>query len=65
MRIASLSLAFRVFERRTATGSRLLSVRAKSFRKTNSVTSRHVKGEQASFPVDVRGSKTSFHKFSN
>ena len=67
------SLSNNVFERRTSTGSGLFSVfdggfaqifsqiayiTVKKLRNTNFISSRHVKRENTSLPVDVRRSKT-------
>ena len=66
-----------VFERRTSTGSGLFSffdggfaqifsqiasITVKKLRNTNFISSRHVKRENTSLPVDVRRSKTSLLK---
>ena len=74
------SLSNNVFERRTSTGSSLFSffdggfaqifgqiasITVKKLRKTNFISSRHVKRENTSLPVDVRGSKTSLLKLPN
>ena len=71
------SLSNNVFERRTSTGSGLFSffdggfaqifcqiasITVKKLRTTNFISSRHVKGENTSLPVDVRRSKTSLLK---
>ena len=71
------SLSNDVFERRTSTGSGLFSffdggftqifsqiasITVKKLRNTNFISSRHVKGENTSLPVDVRRSKTSLLK---
>ena len=68
------SLSNNVFERRTSTGSGLFSffdggfaqifsqiasITVKKLRNTNFISSRHVKRENTSLPVDVRRSKTS------
>ena len=75
-----LKLPNRVFERRTSTGSGLFAflgggfsyifeqivfVRVKTLGITNLLASRHFKREKASFPVDVRRSKTSLLKLPN
>ena len=67
------SLSKVVFERRTSTGSGLFSsfdgvfaqifsqiafITVKKLRNTNFISSRHVKRENATLPVDVRRSKT-------
>ena len=69
-----------VFERRTSTGSGLFSsldgvfaqifsqiasITVKKLRNTNFISSRHVKRENASLPVDVRLSKTPLLKLSS
>jgi len=74
------SLSNDVFERRTSTGSGLFSffdggfaqifsqiasITVKKLRNTNFVSSRHVKRENASLPVDVRRSKTPLLKLPN
>ena len=74
------SLSNNVFERRTSTGSGLFSffdggfaqifsqiasITVKKLRNTNFISSRHVKRENTSLPVDVRGSKTSLLKLPN
>ena len=71
------SLSINVFERRTSTGSGLFSffdggftqifsqiasITVKKLRNTNLISSRHVKRENTSLPVDVRRSKTSLLK---
>ena len=71
------SLSNNVFEGRTSTGSGLFSffdggfaqifsqiasITVKKLRNTNFISSRHVKRENTSLPVDVRGSKTSLLK---
>ena len=71
------SLSNNVFERRTSTGSGLFSffdggfaqifsqiasITLKKLRNTNFISSRHVKRENTSLPVDVRRSKTSLRK---
>ena len=71
------NLSNNVFERRTLTGSGLFSffdggfaqifsqiasITVKKLRNTNFKSSRHVKRENASLPVDVRRSKTSLLK---
>ena len=71
------SLSSNVFERRTSTGSGLFSnfdggfaqifsqiasITVKKLRNTNFISSRHVKRENTSLPVDVRPSKTSLLK---
>ena len=71
------SLSINVFERRTSTGSGLFSffdggfaqifsqiasITVKKLRNTNFISSRHVKRENTSLPVDVRRSKTSLLK---
>ena len=71
------SLSNNVFERRTSTGSGLFSffdggfaqifsqiasIKVKKLRNTNFISSRHVKRENTSLPVDVRRSKTSLLK---
>ena len=71
------SLSNNVFERRTSTGSDLFSffdggfaqifsqiasIIVKKLRNTNFISSRHVKRENTSLPVDVRRSKTSLLK---
>ena len=71
------SLSSNVFERRTSTGSGLFSffdggfaqifsqiasITVKKLRNTNFISSRHVKRENTSLPVDVRRSKTSLLK---
>ena len=68
------SLSSNVFERRTSIGSGLFSIfdggfaqifsqiasiTVKKLRNTNFISSRHVKRENTSLPVDVRRSKTS------
>ena len=74
------SLSDNVFERRTSTGSDLFSffdggfaqifsqiasIVVKKLRNTNFISSRHVKRENTSLPVDVRRSKTSLLKLPN
>ena len=74
------SLSNNVFERRTSTGSDLFSffaggfaqilsqiasITVKKLRNTNFISSRHVKRENTSLPVDVRRSKTSLLKLPN
>ena len=74
------SLSNNVFERRTSTGSGLFSffgggfaqifrqiasITVKKLRNTNFISSRHVKRENTSLPVDVRRSKTLFLKLPN
>ena len=74
------SLSINVFERRTSTGSGLFSffdggftqifsqiasITVKKLRNTNFISSRHVKRENTSLPVDVRRSKTSLLKLPN
>ena len=74
------SLSNNVFERRTSTGSGLFSffdggfaqilsqiasITVKKVRNTNFISSRHVKRENTSLPVDVRRSKTSLLKLPN
>ena len=74
------SLSSNVFERRTSTGSGLFSnfdggfaqifsqiasITVKKLRNTNFISSRHVKRENTSLPVDVRRSKTSLLKLPN
>ena len=69
-----------VFEGRTSTGSGLFSffdggfaqifsqiasITVKKLRNTNFISSRHVKRENTSLPVDVRPSKTSLLKLPN
>ena len=71
------SLSSNGFERRTSTGSGLFSffdggfaqifsqiasITVKKLRNTNFISSRHVKRENTSLPVDVRHSKTSLLK---
>ena len=71
------SLSNYVFEPRTSTGSglcsffdggfaqifsQIASITVKKLRNTNFISSRHVKGENTSLPVDVRRSKTSLLK---
>ena len=71
------SLSNNVFERRTSTGSgffsffdggfaqifsQIASIKVKKLRNTNFISSRHVKRENTSLPVDVRRSKTSLLK---
>ena len=71
------SLSSNVFERRTSTGSGLFSffdggfaqifsqiasITVKKLRNANFISSRHVKRENTSLPVDVRRSKTSLLK---
>ena len=71
------SLSSNVFERHTSTGSGLFSffdggfeqifsqiafITVKKLRNTNFISSRHVKRENTSLPVDVRRSKTSLLK---
>ena len=71
------SLSNNVLERRTSTGSGLFSffdsgfaqifsqiasITVKKLRNTNFISSRHVKRENTSLPVDVRRSKTSLLK---
>ena len=71
------SLSSNVFERRTSTGSGLFSnfdggfaqifsqiasIAVKKLRNTNFISSRHVKRENTSLPVDERRSKTSLLK---
>ena len=71
------SLSNNVFERRTLTGSGLFSffdgsfaqifsqiasITVKKLRNTNFISSRYVKRENTSLPVDVRRSKTSLLK---
>ena len=72
-----MSLSNNVFERRTSTGSGLFSffddvfaqifsqiasITVEKLRNTNFISSRHVKRENTSLPVDVRRSKTSLLK---
>ena len=38
--------------------SQIVSIRVKKLSNTNFISSRHIKGEKASLPVDVRRSKT-------
>ena len=74
------SLSNNVFERRTSTGSGLFwffdggfaqifsqiaSITVKKLRNTNFISSRHVKRENTSLPVDVRRSKTPLLKLPN
>ena len=74
------SISNDVFERRTSTGSglfalygrefeqifgQIVSIRVKTLSNTNLVASRYIKREKASFPVDVRRSKTSLLKLPN
>ena len=74
------SLSSNVFERCTSTGSGLFSnfdggfaqifsqiasITVKKLRNTNFISSRHVKRENTSLPVDVRRSKTSLLKLPN
>ena len=74
------SLSNNVFECRTSTGSGLFSffdsgfaqifsqiasITVKKLRNTNFISSRHVKRENTSLPVDVRRSKTSLLKLPN
>ena len=74
------SLSNNVFERRTSTGSGLFSffdggfaqifsqiasITVKKLGNTNFISSRHVKRENTSLPVDVRRSKTSLLKLPN
>ena len=74
------SLSNNVFERRTSNGSGLFSffdggfaqilsqiasITVKKLRNTNFISSRHVKRENTSLPVDVRRSKTSLLKLPN
>ena len=74
------SLSSNVFERHTSTGSGLFSffdggfaqifsqiasITVKKLKNTNFISSRHVKRENTSLPVDVRHSKTSLLKLSN
>ena len=74
------SLSNNVFERRTLTGSGLFSffdgsfaqifsqiasITVKKLRNTNFISSRHIKRENNSLPVDVRRSKTSLLKLPN
>ena len=74
------SLSNNVFERRMSTGSGLFSffdggfpqifsqiasIKVKKLRNTNFISSRHVKRENTSLPVDVRRSKTSLLKLPN
>ena len=74
------SLSSNVFERCTSTGSGLFSffdggfaqifsqiasITVKKLRSTNFISSRHVKRENTSLPVDVRRSKTSLLKRPN
>ena len=74
------SLSNNGFERRTSTGSGLFSffaggfaqifsqiasITVKKLRNTNFISSRHVKRENTSLPVDVRRSKTSLLKLPN
>ena len=69
-----------VYERRTSTGSgpfsfledgfhqtvsQIVSVRVKKPSNTNFISSRHIKREKCSLPVDVRRSKTSLLKLPN
>ena len=71
------SLSNNVFERRTSTGSALFlffdggfaqifsliaSITVKKLRNTNFISSKHVKRENTSLPVDVRRSQTSLLK---
>ena len=74
------SLSNNVLERRTSTGSGLFSffdsgfaqifsqiasITVKKLRNTNFISSRHVKRENTSLPVDVRRSKTLLLKLPN
>ena len=74
------SLSNNVFERRTSTGtglfwffdggfaqifSQIASITVKKLRNTNFISSRHVKRENTSLPVDVRRSKTPLLKLPN
>ena len=74
------SLSNDVYERHTSTGSgpfsslddgfaqifsQIVSIRVKKLSNTNFISSRHIKREKSSLPVDVRRSKTSFLKLSN
>ena len=74
------SLSNNVFERRTSTGSGLFSffdggfaqifsqiasITVKKLRNINFISSRHVKRENTSLPVDVRRSKTLLLKLAN
>ena len=74
------SLSSNVFERRTSTGSgffsffdggfaqifsQIASITVKKLRNTNFISSRHVKRENTSLPVDVRRSKASLLKLPN
>ena len=74
------SLSINVFERRTSTGSGLFSffdggfaqmfsqiasITVKKLRNTHFISSRHVKRENTSLPVNVRRSKTSLLKLPN
>ena len=74
------SLSNDVYERRTSIGSgpfsslddgfaqifnQIVSIRVKKLSNTNFISSRHIKREKSSLPVDVRRSKTSFLKLPN
>ena len=74
------SLSNDVYERRTSTGSgpfsslddgfaqifnQIVSIRVKKLSNTNFISSRHIKREKSSLPVDVRRSKTSLLKLPN
>ena len=74
------SLSNDVYERRTSTGSGLFSflddgfdqsfsqiaaIRVKKLSNTNFISSRHIKREKSSLPVDVHHSKTSLLKLPN
>ena len=78
--VALGSLSSNVFERRTSTGSGLFSffdggfaqifsqiasITVEKLRNTNFISSRHVKRENTSLPVDVCRSKTSLLKLPN
>ena len=68
-----MNLSNDVFERRTSTGSgpflflddcfaqifsQIVTIIVKKLSNTNFISSRHIKREKSSLPVDVRGSKT-------
>ena len=74
------SLSNEVYEARTSTGSgpfssldddfvqifsQIVSIRVKKLSNTNFISSRHIKREKSSLPVDVRRSKASLLKLPN
>ena len=75
-----VNLSNDVFERRTSTGSgpflflddcfaqifsQIVTIIVKKLSNTNFISSRHIKREKSSLPVDVRGSKTPLLKLTN